>query len=326
MERYEIQKLRDLPIEGVAERLGLRVMRHKSLCPFHQDHHPSLSFSTRRNTFRCFVCGAHGDTITLAMRMLNKGFFESCHWLADENGVILSEYRPQTEAEDKEYHFDAQRYGRFFVHPFLSEAAREFLFDVRRLDPRVVKWCRLASWRDKDATEWLQIPYFDQDGRLTGIQNRNLSIARGSRQPRFRFPRGARCGIYNLPVVKLLAPAEPLYIAEGSSDCWSLLSAGHKAIAIPSATLLKADEVRLLAQLHKEMGTPLHMFPDKDAPGELLFAQLDRLLAKAIETSGESSGETSDESSEHVLIHHQLPAGCKDYSDYYMKRKEVDYG
>ena len=28
MEKYELQKLRDLPIEGVAERLGLRVTRH----------------------------------------------------------------------------------------------------------------------------------------------------------------------------------------------------------------------------------------------------------------------------------------------------------
>ena len=62
MEKFELQKLRDLPIEGVAQRLGLRVVRHKALCPFHHDHHPSLSFSLRKNTFRCFVCDAHGGT------------------------------------------------------------------------------------------------------------------------------------------------------------------------------------------------------------------------------------------------------------------------
>ena len=44
MDKYELQKLRDLPIEGVAERLGLSVSRHKCLCPFHNDHHASLSF------------------------------------------------------------------------------------------------------------------------------------------------------------------------------------------------------------------------------------------------------------------------------------------
>ena len=60
MERYELQKLRDLPIEGVAVRLGLRVSRHKALCPFHNDHTPSMSFKVNKNTFRCFVCGASG--------------------------------------------------------------------------------------------------------------------------------------------------------------------------------------------------------------------------------------------------------------------------
>ena len=64
MEKYELQKLRDLPIEGVAERLGLQVKRHKALCPFHDDHHASLSFHVRRNTFRCFVCGASGALLT----------------------------------------------------------------------------------------------------------------------------------------------------------------------------------------------------------------------------------------------------------------------
>ena len=39
MEKYEIQKLRDLPIEGVAEQMGIKVERHKALCPFHDDHH-----------------------------------------------------------------------------------------------------------------------------------------------------------------------------------------------------------------------------------------------------------------------------------------------
>lgn len=34
MEKYEIEKLRDLPIEEVASQLGLQVARHKSLCPF----------------------------------------------------------------------------------------------------------------------------------------------------------------------------------------------------------------------------------------------------------------------------------------------------
>ena len=81
MDKFELQKLRDLPIEGVAERLGLRVVRHKALCPFHDDHHASLSFKVSKNTFRCFVCDAKGGTIDLVMRFLNKDFREACRWL-----------------------------------------------------------------------------------------------------------------------------------------------------------------------------------------------------------------------------------------------------
>ena len=318
MDKYQLQKLRDLPIEGVAERLGLTVVRHKALCPFHDDHHASLSFSVRRNTFRCFVCGASGGTIDLVMRFLNKDFREACRWLADENCIILDEWKPQTSDISRQTSFDACRYARFFERPWLSAEARRFLFDERRLDPRVVRWCRLTSWTDRQGTPWLQTPYYDREGRLVGVQNRNLTYGSGltvqgsrsssaanhepltmNREPRFRFPQGSRCGIYNLPVLNLLRPGDELYITEGCSDCWAMLSAGHKAIAIPSATLLKKKDAEQLSIIHCQLSIVPHMYPDRDEPGERLFLQLRELLPN--------------------LQHHQLPPGCKDFSEYYMR-------
>lgn len=322
LEKSTLLQFRHLPIETVAERLGLHVARHKSLCPFHDDHHASMSFSTSRNTFRCFVCGASGGTIDLVMRHLGKSFPEACRWLADANNVILEEYKPQTPADGKPAKpFDASRYGRLFEHPWLSDKAQRFLFEERRLNPRVVAWCRLSSWTDRYGTNWLQIPYFDQDGRLIGIQNRNLDYRKAEKEvfhekdkagkevfhekdkaekevPRFRFPYGSRCSIYNLPVTAMLRPGEPLYITEGASDCWAMLSAGHKAIAIPSATLLGNADKRLLKDLAERLGTTFHMFPDRDAPGERLFMQLKEVLPQ--------------------LEHHQLPVGCKDFAEYYL--------
>ena len=255
MEKYELQKLRDLPIEGVAERLGLRVSHHKALCPFHEDHHPSMSFSVRRNTYRCFVCGASGGPIDLVMKYLDKDFLDACRWLADENNIILTEYQPKEVESPKP--FDASRYERFFERPWLSDEARRFLFDERKLDERVVRWCRLTSWKDRQGVPWLQTPYYDREGRLVGVQNRNL--VRGA-LPRFRFPSGSECGIYNLPVLNRLKPGDDLWITEGCSDCWAMLSAGHKAIAIPSATLLSKKDVELLKGLNSspfgEVGVP----------------------------------------------------------------------
>jgi hypothetical protein len=79
------------------------------------------------------------------------------------------------------------------------------------------------------------------EGKLIGIQSRYLGADKN--QPRFHFPSGNQCHIYNQQIIPMLGEGEPLYIAEGCSDCWSLLSAGHKAIAIPSATLLKKEDV-----------------------------------------------------------------------------------
>ena len=297
MDRLELQKLRDLPIEGVAERLGLRVRMHKALCPFHDDHHASMSFKVSKNTCRCFVCMTQSiGPIDLVMRHLHVDFKEACRWLADEHNVILTEYKPRETKPPKP--FDAQRYEQFFLRPWLSPEARRFLYDERQLDERVVRWCRLTSWRDREGVNWLQIPYYDREGKLIGVQNRNLEK---NGLPRFRFPYGSRCSIYNLPVLNLLRPGEPLWITEGCSDCWAMLSAGHKAIAIPSATLLKRKDVELLSTLNSELSTEFHMYPDCDVPGERLFLQLKEMLPN--------------------LVRHQLPPGCKDFSDYYVGLK-----
>ena len=378
--------LRNLPIEEVASQLGLQVARHKSLCPFHSDHHASLSFNTRKNLCRCFVCMDESlDSIGLVMKSLHVDFPKACFWLADRNGILLEKVRGRNWRRDcgsssaaalaavassaapsavssaasvsapaaassvsapadsalaaasasspaAPHSFDAARYARFFEHPWLNEAARRFLFDERKIDGRVARWCRLSSWTDRKGVNWLQIPYFDREGYLVGIQNRNLDFHRKSRPtdsektgksscptdftddtdskdsedgsdseeaPRFRFPYGSQCGIYNLQVLNLLTLGERLFITEGCSDCWAMLSAGYKAIAIPSATLLKPEDRDVLAYISKTFGVEWHMFPDRDAPGERLFLQLKEFLPS--------------------LIHHQLPLGCKDFGEAYLK-------
>lgn len=365
MEKYEIQKLRELPIEKVAKEMGMKVEHHKALCPFHDDHHASLTFNKTKNSCRCYVCMRNSiGTIDLAMRYLGKDFPAACRWLAEEHQIQLEDdWKKKDASASSSLHgssaggshsgddsggsssakssFDASRYARFFEHPWLNQAARRFLFEERKIDWRVVNWCRLTSWTDKKDINWLQIPYFDTEGRLIGIQNRNLDYKKkksssggGSSEgnvssagnlsseekcfsegnvsseektqgeekeqdaPRFRFPYGARCSIYNLPVVKRLKPGERLFITEGCSDCWAMLSSGHKAIAIPSATLLKPEDKQLLVDIGRHYQVEFHMFPDQDVPGESLFMQLREMLPQ--------------------LVHHQLPPGCKDFSEYYL--------
>lgn len=331
----EIQQIKSLPIEEVAEHLGMTVVRHKALCPFHDDRHPSLAFSVSRNSYRCFACGAHGGVIDLTMQCLGKNFREACEWLAPTLTPMAREaHRPPLSSPQgggtgcmtaAPPTFDPTRYARYFEHPWLSNAARHFLFTERRLDPRVVAWCRLTSWRDKQGTNWLQIPYYDPQGRLTGIQSRNLdypstpkpphtgpgsespgsqgsdgqppeSQSPGSQPPRFHFPPGSQCSLYNLPVLRLLTAGDSLFLTEGPSDCWAMLSSGHKAIAIPSATLLKPRQLtKALAKV--PVPIQLHIVPDNDEAGSRLYQQLKEHLPQ--------------------LVRHQLPRGYKDYAQWY---------
>ena len=80
-----------------------------------------------------------------------------------------------------------------------------------------------------------------------------------------------------------------------------MLSAGHKAVAIPSATLFKQHDIEQLSIINSQLSIEFHMYPDRDEPGERLFLQLQQVLPS--------------------LVHHQLPPDCKDFSDYYLSTK-----
>ena len=291
---YQIQQLLDLPIEGVAERLGLRISRHVSLCPFHDDRHPSLHFNVRKNRFRCYVCGEQGRTIDLVMKQLRLTFFEACKWLADDSNIIISEYTSKVKKQTEPPSVNIDSLLPLVAQPVLTEEARKFLFEERKLNPRVIDWCGISSTHTD-----LIIPYFGIDGNLIGMQWRYLGSDKS--KPRFRFPKGSQCGIYNLPVLKQLREGEPLFICEGASDCWAMLSSGHKAIAIPSATLLNRKDIELIRSLLIAHHSSLHMYPDQDEPGEKLYNQLVSLANQM----------------GMCIVRHPLPAGCKDYSDYY---------
>lgn len=51
-----------------AQLYGVAVNRcGMALCPFHNDHHPSLLVAD--DHYHCFACGAHGDVIDLAANL-----------------------------------------------------------------------------------------------------------------------------------------------------------------------------------------------------------------------------------------------------------------
>ena len=298
MKNEELDRARATPIEEVAKRLGMRVVRHTALCPFHNDKNPSLHFHRGKNRYKCFACGASGDVVDLVMKYNNVGFKEAVAEILEKKGEVsvVEDYHDDLPQKNQKTP-DIEYLSTLIAHPVLTVDARRFLFDERRIDPRVVEWCGLTSidvptpfWRWGKAfydAPSLLIPYRDVDGRLLTVQGRRLEELKikelkikemGDEDskhytPRFRFPPGSQTGMYNKPVLRRLGEGDELWITEGPSDCWAMLSAGRKAVAITSATSLTMDDIALLRD-GVSRGATLHMMPDNDRPGMELFQAL----------------------------------------------------
>ena len=133
------------------------------------------------------------------------------------------------------------------------------------------------------------------EGRIINLQSRYLGKKKDA--PRFQFIPNAQISMFNIEILKDLKIGEKLFLSEGITDCIALLSSGRKAVAIPSATLLKEKQLKLLAARN------LYMYPDKDEAGERLFDELQIMLGKRGA----------------MVVRVSLPKGCKDFSDYYVK-------
>ncbi|OYP67272.1 CHC2 zinc finger domain-containing protein [Prevotella sp. P2-180] len=308
MNKIDLDEIRATPIEEVAENLGIGIVRHMALCPFHNDKNPSLHFDLKKNRYKCFACGASGNVIDLVMRYNNMEFKEAINWIGNKE-VNTAKDNAYEKKESREEAVDIEYLEVLMKNVCINEDAARFLFDERRIDSRVVEWCGLSSVSsDTPCWRWgkafydapsLLIPYRDVDGKLLTVQGRYLGK---EKKPRFKFPHGSQAGMYNKQVIATLKKGDELWITEGPSDCWAMMSAGRKAVAIPSATSLTTGDLRLLGD-GLQKGVSLHMAPDNDRPGMELFKTLKRHFPD--------------------LQGHVLPDGVKDFGEMWKLKIEI---
>ena len=76
-------------IEEVIGRYVQLTRKGKSLlglCPFHEDHHPSLSVNPEKQYFTCFACGEKGDVIHFLQKIEGLSFKEAVKQLTGDRG------------------------------------------------------------------------------------------------------------------------------------------------------------------------------------------------------------------------------------------------
>ena len=138
MNKIDLDEIRATPIEEVAENLGIGIVRHMALCPFHNDKHPSLHFDLKKNRYKCFACGASGNVIDLVMRYNNMEFKEAINWIGNKE-VNTAKDNAYEKKESWEKALDIEYLEVLMKNVCINEDAARFLFDERRIDSRVVE-------------------------------------------------------------------------------------------------------------------------------------------------------------------------------------------
>jgi DNA primase len=86
----QIQQAADIT-DVVGEHVSLKRRGREmiGLCPFHDDHRPSLYVSGAKQIFKCFACGAGGDVFKFIQMRENLSFPQAVERLARRQGIEL---------------------------------------------------------------------------------------------------------------------------------------------------------------------------------------------------------------------------------------------
>ena len=90
---------------ALAEAKGIKMKKNgKSyfgLCPFHDDHDPSLSVNPTTNLWQCFGCGAAGDVIRFVELHDKVDFKEAVKRLTDNGSKLPQRSTPPKKPQEK---------------------------------------------------------------------------------------------------------------------------------------------------------------------------------------------------------------------------------
>ena len=161
MQREELEALRthaDI-VDVIGHYLPLQRQGkvYKALCPFHDDHDPSMQIRPDRQMYKCFVCGSGGDVFSFVQNYEKITFPEAIRRVADLTGFTLSEAPAETKITRdpaKEILFDILketiRYCMYQLNSTAGDAQKRYLTG-RGLDDDVIRTFEIGYNPEGDA-------------------------------------------------------------------------------------------------------------------------------------------------------------------------------
>ena len=122
--------------------LTLKGKNYFGVCPFHEDHSPSMSVSTDKQIYKCFSCGAAGNVFSFVKDYENVSFLESVKIVAQKIGYNIKIITPNTKTAKNTKELEAMDLALKFYQNYLKtkdgEKARKYL-NERGLSDDVIK-------------------------------------------------------------------------------------------------------------------------------------------------------------------------------------------
>ncbi len=215
--KIRVQQANDI-VDVVAEHVSLKRKGREmvGLCPFHEDHSPSMNVSPTKQIFKCFACGAGGDVIKFVQMRENLSFPQALERLAERAGIQLESRRSTPQRRESGSDVDPNTLARlntwamknfqqWLSDPERGRVARDYLASRQISPDSVAQWnlgvapnavdalskaaggkvpARLlqqggftaGSGQDKFVNR-LMFPITDATGRVIGFGGRTLSDA-----------------------------------------------------------------------------------------------------------------------------------------------------
>src|ERR1700728_1611275 len=230
------------------------------LCPFHNDHNPSMSVGKDKEgswCYFCFSCAAGGDAVKFVQDFDKVTFKEATKVIEEtvggnweQNKIIVDKaFKPIEFAKIEESTYSLADYFKLEALLRDSPEAQEWLFTKRGITydtavkmhfgfkpalPFVQKMedKSLSSLWDKG---WIALPSIEGD-QVKCIEYRSLAEKKFVRQK--GMVRNCLTGVDNI------STSEPLYVVEGKFDLAVMVQAGYRAVSLPSASAKLTPEMR----------------------------------------------------------------------------------
>ncbi|WP_254640140.1 DNA primase [Chitinophaga sp. GbtcB8] len=112
-------------IVGSFVKLKKRGTNYLGLCPFHNEKSPSFTVSPSKEIYKCFGCGASGNTISFLMEHEKYSYVVALRWLAQKYNVEIEEKEVSAEVKQQQLLADSLYIINNFAREYFTKTLLE---------------------------------------------------------------------------------------------------------------------------------------------------------------------------------------------------------